>query len=197
MKLNKARKRGAIALLVALGLVAILAAVSTFPAALYAAKLIHLPTFAAYSWAALPDLATVVGLLGALILTDSKGRRFAILSVVVFAIASGLVNVAHALSGEFPKAPIALLVAYGLTAAIALCLSAETAARVVASLVNLDGEEEPEALPVVEAPAVEAVPAIVTMTAEEFEAHNALILAEDVAAPHAERPSRTGRGHFV
>jgi hypothetical protein len=35
------------------------------------------------------------------------------------------------------------------------------------------------------------------MTAEEFEAHNALILAEDVAAPHAERPSRTGRGHFV
>ncbi|MGW4750236.1 hypothetical protein ACWEPR_36125 [Streptomyces sp. NPDC004290] len=57
------------------------------------------------------------------------------MSVVLFGQSSALVNVAHALSGRYGEEPGALLVAYGLTATLALVLSAETASRVVVSLV--------------------------------------------------------------
>lgn len=133
--MNRAKRTATVLLLVALSAVAILAFVSTFPAAYYAAELINLPKYAAVSWALLPDAATVVGILGALVLTDKRGRRFAILSVVLFGIASALVNVAHSLSGRIAEEPVALLVAYGLVATLALILSAETASRVVTALV--------------------------------------------------------------
>ncbi|MFD3787582.1 hypothetical protein [Streptomyces cyaneofuscatus] len=129
------KKVATVLLLIALSLVASLAFVSTFPAALAAAQAIGLPQYAAVSWALLPDAGTLVGLLGALVLTDRRGRRFAILSVVLFGLSSALVNVAHALSGRYGEEPVPLLVAYGLTATLALVLSAETASRVVVSLV--------------------------------------------------------------
>ncbi len=137
-----AKKVATVLLLIALSLVASLALVRTFPAALAAAQAIGLPQYAAVSWALLPDAGTLVGLLGALVLTDRRGRHFAIVSVVLFGLSSALVNVAHALSGRYGEEPVALLVAYGLTATLALVLSAETASRVVVSL----------------APAVEAKP---------------------------------------
>lgn len=130
-----AKRVATVLLLVALALVAALAFVSTFPAAYYAAETIGLPTYAAVSWALLPDAGTLVGMLGALVLTDRRGRRFAITSVAAFAGSSALVNVAHALADRYGNAPTALLVAYGLTATVALFLSAETASRVVVSLV--------------------------------------------------------------
>lgn len=84
-------------------------------------------------------------MLGALVLTDRKGRRFAIATVAVFALSSALVNVAHALSDRIEEAPVPLLVAYGLTATVALFLSAETASRVVASLAPaIEGETVPK-----------------------------------------------------
>ncbi|MEU3639763.1 hypothetical protein AB0H23_26555 [Streptomyces albogriseolus] len=130
-----AKRVATVLLLIALSLVAALAFVSTFPAAYYAAETIGLPTYAAVSWALLPDAGTLVGMLGALVLTDRRGRRFAITSVAAFAGSSALVNVAHALADRYGNAPTALLVAYGLTATVALFLSAETASRVVVSLV--------------------------------------------------------------
>ncbi|KES07063.1 hypothetical protein BU52_10725 [Streptomyces toyocaensis] len=130
-----AKRVATVLLLVALSLVAALAFVSTFPAAYYAAETIGLPTYAAVSWALLPDAGTLVGMLGALVLTDRRGRRFAILSVIVFGLSSALVNVAHAIADRMGTPPVGLLVAYGATATIALVLSAETASRVVVSLV--------------------------------------------------------------
>ncbi|HWU04884.1 MAG TPA: hypothetical protein VN520_00490 [Streptomyces sp.] len=129
------KKVATVLLLIALSLVASLAFVSTFPAALAAAQAIGLPQYAAVSWALLPDAGTLVGLLGALVLTDRRGRRFAIVSVVLFGLSSALVNVAHALSGRYGEEPVPLLVAYGLTATLALVLSAEAASRVVVSLI--------------------------------------------------------------
>ncbi|GHB00486.1 hypothetical protein ACN6K6_006031 [Streptomyces violaceoruber] len=140
-----AKRVATVALLVCLLVVAALAFVSTFPAALAAAYSIGLPPVAAYCWAALPDAGTLVGMLGALVLTDRKGRRFALATVAVFALSSALVNVAHALSGRYGEAPVPLLVAYGLTATVALFLSAETASRVVASLAPaVEGEAVPK-----------------------------------------------------
>ncbi|WP_030833356.1 hypothetical protein [Streptomyces hygroscopicus] len=130
-----ARRVATVLLLVALSLVAILAFVSTFPAAYYAAETIGLPTYAAVSWALLPYAGTLVGMLGALVLTDRRGRRFAILSVIVFGLSSALVNIAHAIADRMETPPVGVLVAYGATATIALVLSAETASRVVVSLV--------------------------------------------------------------
>ncbi|MEW1868752.1 hypothetical protein AB0420_11450 [Streptomyces caelestis] len=129
-----AKRVATVLLLVALSLVAVLAFVSTFPAAYYAAETIGLPTYAAVSWALLPDAGTLVGMLGALVLTDRRGRRFAILSVIVFGLSSALVNIAHAIADRMGTPPVGLLVAYGATATIALVLSAETASRVVVSL---------------------------------------------------------------
>ncbi|MEU3896225.1 hypothetical protein [Streptomyces sp. NPDC045251] len=140
-----AKRVATVALLVCLLVVAALAFVSTFPAALAAAYSIGLPPVAAYCWAALPDAGTLVGMLGALVLADRKGRRFALATVAVFALSSALVNVAHALSGRYGEAPVPLLVAYGLTATVALFLSAETASRVVASLAPaVEGEAVPK-----------------------------------------------------
>jgi hypothetical protein len=129
-----AKRVATILLLISLTLVAVLASVSTFPAALAAAQTIGLPMYAAVSWALLPDAGTLVGMLGALVLSDRKGRRFAIVSVILFALSSALVNVAHALSGRYEEEPVPLLVAYGTTATLALVLASETASRVVATL---------------------------------------------------------------
>lgn len=138
MSNTKIRRSATILLLIALSAVALLAFVSTFPAALYAAEQIHLPSVAAITWALIPDAATLVGMLGALVLNDRKGRRFSVATVATFATASGLVNVAHALSDAYERSPVALLVAYGLVATVALFLSAEVASRVVASLVPVE-----------------------------------------------------------
>jgi hypothetical protein len=133
--LSGPKKAAVTTLFVALAVVAVLAAVATFPAALSAAQTIGLPRYAAIAWACLPDVGVVVGMLGALVLTDPKGRRFAIGSVVAFGLSSAMVNISHAVAARFEEEPVALLVAYGAVATVSLILSVETASRVAVELV--------------------------------------------------------------
>ncbi|MFE2335055.1 hypothetical protein [Streptomyces coelicoflavus] len=180
-----AKKVATVILLVALTFVAALAFVSTFPAALYAAESIGLPPYAAVCWALLPDAGTLVGMLGALVLSERRGRRFAILSVATFALSSALVNVAHSLAERIEQEPTALLVAYGLTATVALVLSAEVASRVVVSLVPA---VEAKAVPKVEPKRTES-----KSTGKELPSRRPDAVVMEQAKELAQTYARTGR----
>ncbi|MEU0314985.1 hypothetical protein [Nocardioides sp. NPDC006273] len=145
VSIPSAKKVATTLLLGTLAAVAVLAFVAVLPAALAAAESIHLPTYAAWAYALLADVGTVTGILGALILSDKKGRRFAVTSVAIFALMSGSMNVAHALNVVGDKVPAWLLVAYGLLGTLALYLSTETASRVAVALTpELEGHPLPK-----------------------------------------------------
>ncbi|MEV5425636.1 hypothetical protein OIE99_29500 [Streptomyces cellulosae] len=133
--MNRTKKTAVVVLLACLTIVIALAGIAAFPPALAAAQSINLPPVAAWAWALLPDFATLVGMLGALVLNDKRGRRFAVLSIATFALAGAVVQVTHALGDRVEEPPVGLLVAFGLVASLALFLSAETASRVVAFMI--------------------------------------------------------------
>ncbi|CAL9298805.1 hypothetical protein SUDANB148_02970 [Streptomyces sp. SudanB148_2056] len=174
-------------LLICLSIVVILAAVSTFPAALSAALSIGLPRYAAVCWALLPDVATLVGALGALIMSDRKGRRFAISTVVCFGLSSAMVNVSHAVAERMGTPPTALLVAYGIVATLALILATETASRVVVSLVPA---VEAKPVPRVEKKATEKTSGEKTNLPKRRDDETLLAQAREVASDYARKGKR-------
>ncbi|QOV37643.1 hypothetical protein IM697_04220 [Streptomyces ferrugineus] len=175
--------------------------VASWPSLMYAAEAVHLSGWGAIGYSVVPDSAVVIALVTLLLLRhDLKARRLAFATLATFTAASLTLNEAHAL-GLYEGRPVWLLAVAGALPVVGILLASDLLVRAVAVLAPaLEELDETEAQPVVETPAVEAAPAV--MTAEEFEEHQAAILAEleaekEAAAPHAERPSRTGRGHFV
>ncbi|MER7814254.1 DUF2637 domain-containing protein [Streptomyces sp. NPDC096153] len=192
-------------------LVLVGAFVASWPSLMYAAEAVHLSGWGAIGYSVVPDSAVVIALVTLLLLRhDLKARRLAFATLATFTAASLTLNEAHALD-LYDGRPVWLLAVAGALPVVGILLASDLLVRAVAVLAPaLEELDETEAQPVVETPAedgehgspVPVEPAPVVMTAEEFAAHNARILAEDdyaedIAAPHVERPSRTGRGHFV
>ncbi|MFC7902157.1 DUF2637 domain-containing protein [Streptomyces griseoincarnatus] len=202
MKSARIRRAAVVLLGLLILLVLVGAFVASWPSLMFAAEAVHLSGWGAIGYSVVPDSAVVIALVTLLLLRhDLKARRLAFATLATFTAASLTLNEAHALD-LYDGRPVWLLAVAGALPVVGILLASDLLVRAVAVLAPaLEEVDESEAQPVIEVPAVEAAEHQV-MTREEFEAHNARILAEDVyaeeiAAPHAERPSRTGRGHFV